>query len=308
MLTAQIFDIQHFSVHDGPGIRTTVFFKGCPLRCIWCHNPESWEKRTELNFVPAKCTGCGGCVGVCPNNVHSIVPDEDADKKFRHNINRSKCVTCGKCTDRCWYGALELCGKQYTADEVIADVMKDKIFYETGSGGMTLSGGEPFAQYDFALELLKKGKEAGLHICVETCGYVDTDKLLAAAEYVDIFLFDCKETDPIRHKEYTGVDNTLIMHNLRALSDNGSKIVLRCPIIPGLNDREEHLTAVGKLAESLEGIYEVNLEPYHPLGTSKAENLGKTQPYQNREFLDKKTAAEHLEVIKAHTTKKAIIM
>ena len=234
-------------MNDGPGIRTTVFLKGCPLSCVWCHNPESQRFEPEILFYKDKCTGCGRCRGITA-----------ADRDFV-----------------CFNGAKEICGKTVSANEVTAEVLKDKPFYENSGGGVTLSGGEPLAQYDFSLELLKKAKENGIHTAIETCGYAEKSKILEIAKYVDLFLFDCKETDPELHKEYTGFDNKIILENLKALSDAGSKIILRCPIIPGFNDRAEHFKGISETAEKFIGIEHIEIEPFHPLGESKYSALGR---------------------------------
>ena len=234
-------------MNDGPGIRTTVFLKGCPLSCVWCHNPESQRFEPEILFYKDKCTGCGRCRGITA-----------ADRDFV-----------------CFNGAKEICGKTVSANEVTAEVLKDKPFYENSGGGMTLSGGEPLAQYDFSLKLLKKAKENGIHTAVETCGYAEKPKILEIAKYVDLFLFDCKETDQELHKEYTGVDNKIILDNLKALSDADSKIILRCPIIPGFNDRAEHFKGISEIAGKLSGIKHIEVEPFHPLGESKYSALGR---------------------------------
>ena len=242
-----VFNIQRFCVNDGPGIRTTVFLKGCPLSCVWCHNPESQRFEPEILFYKDKCTGCGRCRGITA-----------ADRDFV-----------------CFNDAKEICGKTVSANEVTAEVLKDKPFYENSGGGVTLSGGEPLAQYDFSLKLLKKAKENGIHTAIETCGYAEKSKILEIAKYVDLFLFDCKETDPDLHKEYTGVDNKIILENLKALSDAGSKIILRCPIIPGFNDRAEHFKGISETAENFIGIEHIEIEPFHPLGESKYSALGR---------------------------------
>ena len=242
-----VFNIQRFCVNDGPGIRTTVFLKGCPLSCVWCHNPESQRFEPEILFYKDKCTGCGRC----------------------------KCVTAADRDFVCFNGAKEICGKTVSANEVTAEVLKDKPFYENSGGGVTLSGGEPLAQYDFSLELLKKAKENGIHTAIETCGYAEKSKILEIAKYVDLFLFDCKETDPELHKKYTGVDNKIILDNLKALSNAGSKIILRCPIIPGFNDRAEHFKGISETAEKFIGIEHIEIEPFHPLGESKYSALGR---------------------------------
>lgn len=264
-----IFNIQKFCVNDGPGIRTTVFLKGCPLRCLWCHNPESQSPKSEIMFYKDKCVGCRRCADVCENECHTFVGTA-------HNFNRENCRTCFKCT-ALYCDALEKVGREATSDEIIDEVIKDKIFYDNSGGGMTLSGGEPFAQFDFSLELLKKAKANGLHTAIETCGFVSRDRLKQAAEYIDLFLFDCKETDFKLHKSFTGVDNELILSNLKLLDALGKDIILRCPIIPGCNDRHEHFKAVAALANELEHILHIELEPYHSLGEGKYSSLGQNE-------------------------------
>lgn len=262
-----VFNIQKFSINDGPGIRTTVFLKGCPLNCLWCHNPESKSIKKQLFYDARKCVGCGRCVSACEFSAHSFKGEE-------HVFDREKCTLCGKCVDVCPAGALEVVGEEKTCDEIIKEVLKDKTFYETSGGGMTLSGGEPLMQYDLCLSLLKKGKAAGLHICMETCGYAPQEHIREVAKYVDIFLFDYKLTSPAEHEKYTGVDNHLILSNLALLNELGAHIVLRCPIIPGINDTKEHLEGIAKIAEKFDAIMNVDIEPYHPLGSSKSDMLG----------------------------------
>ena len=267
-LTHIIFNIQRFSVNDGPGIRTTVFMKGCMLNCLWCHNPESKSPRPQLMLTPRQCIGCGECVRVCPKALHSFAADGT------HLIDRGSCTGCGTCAQEC-IGALELCGKEMAADEIIKEVMKDLPFYKNSGGGMTVSGGDPLFAPAFTLELVKKAKEAGLHVCIETSGFSKWENIEALIPYVDLFLWDVKETDSARHREYTGVPNEQILDNLRKLDDAGAKTVLRCPVIPGYNDRSEHFAAIAALAESLKNVQEINVEPYHPLGQSKSEAIGK---------------------------------
>lgn len=274
-----IFNIQRFCINDGPGIRTTVFFKGCPLRCRWCHNPESQKKASELLYSSDKCIMCGRCEAVCENGVHIL--------DGSHKLNRASCVACKKCEGVCPVNALEIAGKYVTAEEVLNTVLSDREFYEDSGGGLTLSGGEPFLQYEFMLEILKKAKENSLHICVETCGFADSKKLLSAAEYVDIFLFDYKLSDSVLHKEYTGVGNEKILENLKLLNENGNKIILRCPIIPDVNDTEEHFSAIAEVADSCENITGIEIAPYHELGISKSDRLGeKTQLFRIPEKTD----------------------
>lgn len=295
MKKATIFNIQKFCINDGPGIRTTVFFKGCPLDCAWCHNPESKSVKAELMYDAKKCIGCGKCMSVCPAGCHSI------SKDGVHELSRENCIVCGKCADVCYAEALEMAGYEKTVDEVVAEVMKDEIFYQNSGGGLTVSGGEPMAQFDFVYELLKAAKERGLHTCMETCGFSSEENYRKIAEYVDIFLFDYKLTNPDEHEKYTGQNNELILSNLRMLDSIGAKTVLRCPIIPGINDTDEHFGAIASLANELGNVLEVNVEPYHPLGSGKAAMLDKEYKIGDISFPEDETVKEWIEKIKANT-------
>ena len=266
-----IFDIQKFCIHDGPGIRSTVFFKGCPLRCAWCHNPESKRMEKELSYTARACVSCGACVGTCPEHAHGIV-------NAVHTVDFSLCRACGICTEVCPTGALALAGKEMTAEAVMEEVLRDRAFYAASGGGLTLSGGELFAQFDFALSLLTLAKEHGLHTCAETCGFTETEKLQRLAPFVDLFLYDWKCTDPALHRQYTGADNRKILENLYALNELGASVILRCPIIPGVNDNDGHFSGIADLASRLDCIKAVEIEPYHALGTDKSERLGKESP------------------------------
>ena len=273
-----IFNIQRFSTSDGPGIRTVVFLKGCPLDCAWCHNPESKTVLPGLFFKEESCIGCRACEAVCKNHLHRFTEKE-------HLFERENCTRCGACAAACPTEALTVCGEQKQADEIIDTVLRDRMFYEESGGGMTLSGGEPLAQFDFSLELLKRAKEKGLHTAVETCGYSKRD-LAPMCEAVDLWLFDIKLLDEEKHRAYTGVSNGLILENLRLLDSLGAKTVLRCPVIPDVNFYEDHFSRIAALAKSLQHVTAIHLEPYHPLGISKAEQLGIHQAYENREFLN----------------------
>lgn len=289
-----IFNIQKFCINDGPGIRTTVFFKGCPLNCLWCHNPESKLTRQELYYDAAKCIGCGSCVAVCPNQRHSVT-------ELGHVFDRSGCVVCGNCAERCPAGAMELTGREASVEEILAEVEKDAVFYRNSGGGMTVSGGEPMLQFDFVLELLREAKKRGLHTAMETCGYAPAEQYQTIAPYVDLFLFDYKLTDAALHKQYTGVSNQKILENLKMLDALGAKTVLRCPIIPGINDTEDHFAGIAATAESLQHVQGVEVEPYHPLGAGKAALLGKEYALDGLSFPENETVESWIQKIAAQT-------
>lgn len=291
-----IFNIQHFSLNDGPGIRTVVFFKGCPLKCKWCHNPESQSTKPEIMFYNDRCILCKKCVEVCANNVHLITKD-------RHIIDREKCGGCGKCAKACSISAIEFMGREYTVDGVMDEIAKDDVFFGS-EGGVTFSGGEPFAQFEFLYELLQMCKRKGYSVCIETSGFAKTDNILKAKEYTDYFLYDCKETDTQNHKKYIGCDMNLILNNLEALNKVGANIILRCPIIRGVNDREEHLRKIAEIAEKYENILRVEVEPYHSFGERKYSALGKTAV--EFECLNDDENNKILEIIRRYTNKKVI--
>ena len=268
MAELMVFDLQRFALHDGPGIRTTVFLKGCPLDCIWCHNPESKKSKPQMGYLEKNCTYCGRCQKLCQYSVHRV------SKRDCHKIDFSKCVQCGLCVDACPNHALKIFGKRMTSEEILQVVMKDWDFYQKSGGGLTVSGGEPMLQFYALLELLKKAKEKGLHICLDTSGQASQNQYKAVAEFVDVFLFDYKITVPEEHKRYTGVDNRLILKNLDYLCRNGSHIYLRCPIIPGINDNEQHYEGIAKLSRKYEGIEQVNLMMYHDMAKGKSVQIG----------------------------------
>ncbi len=296
MTKATIFDIQRFSVHDGPGIRTTVFIKGCPIKCLWCHNPESQAPYPQLMFHKEQCIGCGKCVRVCESACHRW--EEDGT----HRILREACTHCGSCVQEC-VGALSMCGKKMTPDEVLQVVLRDRCFYENSGGGLTLSGGEPLWSIDFSYELLRLAKEAGLHTALETSGCSKWEDLERIRPFVDLFLYDYKETDSDLHKQFTGVSNHLILDNLKRLNDTGASVILRCPIIPGCNDREDHFQAIGRLADALPCITGVDIEPYHPLGRSKSLDLGMEYPLGDLSFPPQEVVASWVEKVAFYTRK-----
>ena len=274
-MEGNIFDIQRFCVHDGPGIRTTVFFKGCPLRCEWCHNPESQRSAVSIAYYSHKCIGCKSCENACEVGGHRFdgLRVRSNGDECPHYIDRAVCVACGKCVGACPAGALERLGRRVSADEILAEVGRDKIFYKNSGGGVTFSGGEPLMQADFLTELLTRSREMGIHTCIETCGFANSETVRAIAPLVDLFLFDIKETDDERHKALTGVPFTPIKENLLLLSSMGAKIILRCPIVPDRNMRDEHLEAIGRLAATVEGVIDTEVMAYHTLGAAKYDAL-----------------------------------
>jgi pyruvate formate lyase activating enzyme len=258
-----IFDIKRYSIHDGPGVRTTVFFKGCPLRCIWCHNPESQKLEPQIVWYENRCIGCLSCFDACKFDA--------IDRQNGININKN-CTLCGDCVKACPTNALEMIGEEYEIGELANEILKDEKFFEDG-GGVTISGGEPFVQHDFLLELLKQIKQYDIHIALDTTGYVDSKKLLEASVFADLFLYDIKLIDSKKHKQYTGVPNELILDNLKKLDRNGSKIAIRIPIIPTINDDDENIEKTIEFISGLKNVVSVDLLPFHSMMADKYRRL-----------------------------------
>ncbi|MDR2753224.1 MAG: glycyl-radical enzyme activating protein [Oscillospiraceae bacterium] len=267
-IAGMVFDIQRYCVHDGPGIRTTVFLKGCNLRCFWCHNPESYRREPDLLHYPAKCIGCGKCAALCPNGCHGI----DADGA--HVIDRKKCTCCGLCAKRCYAGALAMSGKERTAEDVMKTVRADAAFYKNSGGGVTLSGGDPMMQPEFCLELLKAARVEGIHTALDTAANYDFCLLEPVLPYVSLLLVDCKCMDAALHKQGTGADNARILKNLRRLGQGSVPLWVRVPVVPGLNDTEENTLALRAFLADLPAVQKLELLPYHNLGASKHASLG----------------------------------
>ena len=261
-----IFDIKRFAVHDGPGIRTTVFFKGCPLRCLWCHNPESMKIGRQIVFFENKCIGCGECYKRCTSGALKATP------QGRMYV-REKCTLCGTCVEYCYAEATVMEGKVVSVEEVIEEVKKDMPFYENSNGGVTLSGGEPTMQAEFCLAVLRESKKAGMHTTLDTSGQVKWETFKKILEYVDLVLYDIKHMDPLKHKEYTGLSNKTILANLKKLDALDIPIEIRIPLIPGVNDSQENLSAVAQFLSDMKNIRRVKLLPYHRLGEGKYERL-----------------------------------
>ena len=266
-MKANIFNIQKFSVHDGPGIRTTIFFKGCPLKCAWCHNPESQKREMEILYDKSKCTMCGTCVKECKNGAISII-----DNKLTTNMD--KCTFNGDCTICCINTSRQIAGKEYSVDEVVKEVLKDRVFYKNSKGGATLSGGEPLIYPDFVEALLKKLKEENIHTALDTCGAVDFKVLERVSKYTDLFLYDLKLINEKKHIEFTVLSNKVIIDNLVKLSKIHKNINLRIPLIDGINDDDDNIRGILKLIKNT-NIKKVNLLPYHNIALHKYEKLAR---------------------------------
>jgi pyruvate formate lyase activating enzyme len=263
-----VFDIKKFSIHDGPGIRTTVFFKGCPLSCWWCHNPEGQSPQPELMLWTSRCIRCGACLEVCDQGAISW----DGDVV---STDREKCVLSGACVQVCYAEAREIVGREMTVAEVLAEIERDIPFYDQSGGGVTFSGGEPLSQPDFLLALLRASKEKEIHTAVDTCGFATWETLDRVREHVDLFLYDLKLMDEAKHRKFTGVSNELILKNLQRLSAQGHDIFLRVPIIPGINDDAENIRQIGTFAAALPHLKRVDILPYHRAAVEKYHRLNK---------------------------------
>ena len=266
MQTGKIFDIKKYAIHDGPGIRTTIFFKGCPLSCCWCHNPESLSDKTQRLYRQARCVGCLECISACLNDAMTA-----ADNTLKWES--ADCTYCKTCAQICPAEAVEFIGKTMSVEDVLAEITKDTLFYDESGGGVTFSGGEPLMQPAFLTGLLKACGDLDLHRAVDTCGYADTRTLLNIAADVELFLYDLKHMDAEKHYRYTGVSNELILTNLKYLSRQGARIIVRLPVIPGLNTDADNIERTGAFLSSLVGVNRVSILPYHCAAEAKYHNL-----------------------------------
>ena len=281
---AFIFNKQKYNMYDGPGVRTLVFFKGCPLRCKWCSNPEGLERKYQIMFKPTTCVSCGSCVPVCPQKIHSI------SSSGEHIIDRSiDCIGCGQCVEACIPEALKVAGEQVPISELLEYVEQDRAFYDQSGGGVTLGGGEVTSQPEAAINLLQACKQEGLHTAIETCGYTKKETILRFAEYVDLFLFDLKHIDPDRHFELTGVRNEMILENLEELIMKRNHVKVRMPMLKGINDSEAEIRGVIEFLKpfrNFKNFEGIDLLPYHKLGVNKYVQLGMDYPIEGDPSLD----------------------
>jgi pyruvate formate lyase activating enzyme len=270
MNRGMVLNIQKFSIHDGPGIRTLVFMKGCPLKCSWCSNPESQKRSVELRLIQSRCANCGKCIEACPNSAVKI------SKKGEVVTDRRICKRCGRCVEVCLYEARLIAGEYTTVEDLLKKVEEDRSFYENSGGGVTVGGGEPAYQHAFVRDFLKRCTERWLHTVIETCGYAPWKHLKEILEYVDFLIYDIKHIDPATHKRLTGVSNKLILENLSRITSSrvNLPIIIRVPIIPGLNDSEANVSATAQFVSQLGSVQGMELLPYHRLGMSKYEQFG----------------------------------
>lgn len=292
-----ITNIQRFSINDGPGIRTTVFFKGCKLRCPWCHNPECVSPQEEFYYHKEKCVRCGRCAEVCPEDA-IIPPAENGGYPVR---DRAKCTYCMKCVENCPAGALAEVGQQYTKEEIMKEVLSDQVFYKRSGGGMTLSGGEVLMFPGFAKELLKEAKEYFIHTCIDTSGFADWEILEDILKYVDLVLLDIKHMDPKIHEKVIGVPNMIILNNARKMAEKGVKIRLRLPIIPGFNDTEDNMYEIVKFAKELgSSVVGVDILPFHNWAEKKYEQLDKDYKFKDMPSLTREEVQDLELIFKEH--------
>lgn len=269
-MNGQIFDIQRFSIGNGPGIRTAIFMKGCPLNCLWCHNPESQRMETELLYDSTRCMNCGLCEKVCRRKVHKVT-------EGKHEVDHVNCIKCGACIEVCPQEAVRLAGREYSVSELSSLVMKDREYYERSGGGATFSGGEPMLQPGFLQEAMKKLKKEGIHLALDTCGFCSSESFGTILRQTDMLLFDIKCMDSGKHKRLTGADNRIILENFRLAAKQGKEILVRCPLIPDLNDSREDMKRLGEFLRG-QHIKSVDVSIYHDYGAAKYVQTGRRAP------------------------------
>ncbi len=289
LASGTVFDIQRFSLHDGPGIRTTVFLKGCPLHCRWCHNPEGMTANPEMMFWARRCIRCGACLAACTQG--AISPDG--------GVSAERCTLCGACVEACYAEARQIVGREMTVAEALAEIEHDAPFYEESGGGVTFSGGEPLLQPDFLRALLRACQARGIHTTVDTCGYAPWEVVDSIRAHVGLFLYDLKLMDDERHRRFTGASNAPILANLEHLSRLGHAIILRIPIVPGINDDAEAIHQMGAFAARLPHLIRVDLLPYHHLGSEKYTRLNRAYPLPETEPPPPERVAEIVRALEA---------
>jgi pyruvate formate lyase activating enzyme len=286
--TGLVFDVQRCSLNDGPGIRTAVFLKGCTLRCLWCHNPEAISSEPQLSFDAARCIHCFTCVDVCPNGAQRI-------EEGKHVLDHAACRACGQCIPACIPGALRLIGETRSVEEIVAEVERDADYYRASGGGVTLTGGEPMDQFEFTLQVLRACKDRGIHTCIETNGVATPGRYRRILPLVDVFLFDYKATDPQKHEELTGASNERILSNLELLYRHGAAIVLRCPLVPGVNDPPAHMEGIARLVATHPRLAGIEVMPYHELGVGKGVRVGRPRALEGIETTSEETRGRWIE-------------
>ncbi len=285
-IIGRIFDIQRFAIHDGPGIRTTVFMKGCSNGCMWCHNPESVTSENQLQFFPHRCINCGNCVGHCQQQCHHMISGE-------HSIDRTRCTACGLCVQDCHTNALIMLGKSITIDETMEQILADITYYRQSGGGVTLSGGEPVLQNFFCLELLKRLKEIDVHTALQTAGNYDYFKLKMLLPYTDLVMYDVKGYNWDIYQNHIGGDRNKMLENLKKLDTENIPIIVRTPVIGSVNDTSDEIMAIVRYVQSMKNLKQYVLFPYHALGKAKYDSLGKA--YINHYFTPESEAFEKLQ-------------
>lgn len=263
-----VFSIERFAVHDGPGIRTLVFLKGCPLKCLWCDNPESQKMESQIFLISDRCIGCRQCLSTCPQGATTLSESGEII------INRKLCTNCGKCVETCYAGARVLTGKQMSVTEALEEIKKDLVFYRNSDGGVTLSGGEPLMQADFSEQILKECHELSIHTAIETSGYADWQSIEHVLYHVDLILLDIKQMDSSKHRRYTGVPNEPILENAKKMSDLRIPMIVRVPIVPRYNDSEENIRTTTEFVLQLKSVESIELLTYHSYGAPKYHRLG----------------------------------